>query len=300
MKLSEAIDALAIATRADGGTIRTVGAYREKLARLVEFLDDVAVEGITVNDLRRFVTSQWDKGFSPFTVKTRVRAFKRLFNFLETEGLIDENPGERIKTPNPKRDEPKAIQFDDFVALLKTTEGGSVLDLRDRAVIMFLFDTGCRVGGLCGLEIDDLDLARQRAKVREKGNKTRLVFFMPETAHALSSWLEVRPQDRGDHLFVSFKGKCKGLTVSGVRHLLEARAARAGCTGPVNPHAFRHGFAKGYLMGGGDLATLSDILGHSTVAVTAEYYTIWTVDELQEKHGRHSPITRLGGCEDGE
>jgi len=267
---------------------------------MVTSLGDVAIETVTVHDLRRYLAAQWERGLSPFTIKTRVRAMKRLFNFLEAERDIEKNPAERIKTPNPKHGEPKGIQWDDFVALLKTTAAGGVLDLRDRAIMLFLLDTGCRAGGLAGLKVGDIDLERRRAMVTEKGDKTRVVFFQEQTARVVAEWLEVRPGDRGAWLFVSYKGKYEQLTVSGVYHMLKGRGASAGCSGPVNTHAFRHGFARFYLMSGGDLGTLADILGHSTVAVTKEYHGIFTTDELQRKHDQHSPINRLEeGCRNG-
>jgi site-specific recombinase XerD len=300
MRLSEAVDALCIATRAEGRSPRTVQAYREKLGHLVRFLGDPPIEAVTVDDLRHFLAAQHERGLSPFTVRTRTRAIKRLFNFLVAEGAIVDNPAERVKVPQPKHGEPKGIQWADFLALLETTEAGSVLDLRDRALILFLFDTGCRVGGLVGLQVGDLDLERRRAVVTEKGGKTRLVFYQEETAQALAAWLEVRPQDRGPWLFVSFKGKHERLTISGVYHALKGRGKLAGCTGPVNPHAFRHGFARAYLLSGGDLGTLADILGHSTVEVTKSYYGIFTAEELQRKHDQHSPIARLRSCENDD
>jgi len=74
--------------------------------------------------------------------------------------------------------------------------------------------------------------------------------------------------------------------------MLQRRAEQAGIEGAVNPHGFRHGFAKHYLLSGGDLGTLADILGHSSVEVTKTYYGIFTIQELQEKHRRHSPIAK--------
>jgi site-specific recombinase XerD len=296
--LSEAVEALGIATRANGRSPRTVQSYREKLGHLSAFLGDPDVGDVTIHDLRRFVAAQFDAGLSPFTVKTRVRAMKRLFNFLEAEGVISGNPAQRIRTPNPKRGEPKGIKWADFLALLETTEVGEPLDLRDRAIMLFLFDTGCRVGGLAGLRVDDLDLRRRRAIVTEKGGKTRVVFYQEQTARALAQWLEVRPGDRGPWVFTSYRGG--NLTVRGTYDMLMRRGKRAGCEGPVNPHAFRHGFARSYLLSGGDLGTLADILGHSTVEVTKSYYGIFTADELQRKHDEHSPIIKLGGCESDE
>jgi site-specific recombinase XerD len=293
MLLSETIEELAIATRAEGRSPETVKAYREKLSYLVAFLGDVPIEEITVGDLRRYIAHLWDRELSPFTVKSRVRHLKRLFNFAQEEEMLKENPSQRIKTPSPRREKPKGIEWEDFIALLKSTEGGTLIDVRDRAVILFLFDTGCRVGGLVGLTVDDLDLERQQALVREKGNKTRFVFFEEETVRALEAWLEVRPQGQGPWLFVALNNQGDGLSDRGVYRMLRRRGEAAGCTGPVNPHAFRHGFARHYLMDGGDLGTLSDILGHSDVSVTKSFYGVFTTAELQEKHRQHSPISKL-------
>jgi site-specific recombinase XerD len=300
MLLSEAIERLCVATRADGRSPRTVQSYREKLGHLLTFLSDVDVGSITIDDLRRWVVGMYERELSPFTVAGRIRHAKRLFNFLEIEGAIESNPARRIKTPRPKRKEPKGISWEDFLALLKTTEGGTPIDVRDQAVMMLLLDTGCRVGGLCGLTIDDLDLERRRALVREKGDKARFVFFQEETARALAVWLAMRPRDKGPWLFVSLHGKSDRLSARGISHMLKRRGARAGVVGPVNPHAFRHGFARLYLMNGGDLGTLSDILGHSDVSVTKLFYGVFLTDELQARHARFSPIARLGGGENGE
>lgn len=115
MRLSEAIEALLLATQANGRSSRTVEAYREKLSYLLEALGDVPVETITVADLRRYVAGQLARttdyqpdnppsgSLSPFTVAGRVRALKRLFNFLVDEELLDANPARRIKTPHPRR-----------------------------------------------------------------------------------------------------------------------------------------------------------------------------------------------------
>ncbi len=305
MRLSEAIEALLIATIADGRSQQTVVAYKAKLSPLLTFLGDVDdVESITTDDLRRYVVYQMSEHtlyagtpgreragkLSPFTVATRVRAMKRLFNWLEEEGHITSNPAQRIKTPKPKP-KPKGITPDNVRALLETAKSGDVADARDTAIILFLCDTGCRIAGLCGLQLDDVDLERGLALVREKGDKPRFVMFTPQTAEALRAWLAVRPEG-GQAFFVSLKRK-RALTASGVRQMLTRRARQAGIKGAVNPHSFRHGFARSYLLDGGDLCSLADILGHSSIEVTKDYYGIFTFRELQEKHQRHSPTNKI-------
>jgi integrase/recombinase XerD len=256
----------------------------------VTYLGDVAVESITVDDLRAYIADQMSR-LSPFTVASRTRALKRLFSWLEAEGRIEVNPTRRIKTPQPKRREPKAISLDDVRALLGTAKGESLADVRDRAIILVLCDSGCRAGGLCGLRLDDLHLEAGLALVYEKGGKSRYVMYGPQTAEALRAWLAVRPEG-GQSVFVNLKRKT-ALTPSGVWQMLQRRAEQAGIEGAANTHAFRHSFARHFLLSGGDLGTLADILGHSSVEVTKAYYGIFTLQELQEKHRKHSPIGKV-------
>jgi site-specific recombinase XerD len=315
MQLAEAIEVLLVATRADGRSQETIKGYRRKLRQFLAFFGDVVVEEITVNDVRRYIAHLWDRptrwadhpkrkeqagGLSPYSVAGHVRSIKRLFNFLESEGLIEVNPTRRIKTPDPKQREPKAIALQDFLALLTVTEGKSALDRRDRAIILLLADTGIRVGGLVGLRVQDVDLERGLVTVTEKGNKTRLVPFTKPTSEALQAWLEMHPQ-KGPWLFVSLGSRAKGaLSSNGVAQMLRRRAEQAGIEGRVNPHSFRHALAREYLMDGGDLASLSDLLGHSSVEVTKQSYAVFSVAELQEKHARHSPVARLLGEGNGD
>jgi len=316
MLLTTAIDRLLLATKADGKSPETVTAYGRKLKPFADFLGDVHVESISVDDLRRYVASMRDEvtlyadhpyhrpragTLSPFTVAGRVRALKRLFSFLEQEGAIAVNPARKIKTPRPRRDEPKAGSMADFRALLRTTDGGSVDDLRDRAILLLLADTGCRVGGLCGLRVADVHLENSLMSLTEKGSKARLVPINPLTADAVRAWLAVRPGDQGLALFVSLSTSKYGLLApGGVGQMLQRRARLAGVVGPVNPHSWRHFFAREYLMAGGDLATLADLLGHSDIAVTKANYAIFTVGELRAKHARYSPIAQMQGGKDGD
>lgn len=309
MRLSEVLENLCLAIRADGATKESVVSYRRKMKGVIDFLGDAEIEGVSVTDLRRYIAYLRDKrvkweyhprlepqkeGLSKFTIAGHIKSIKRVWNFAEQEGIITENVARRIKTPAPKREKPKGISQEDFEALLRTTEGGSVTDLRDKAILLFLRDTGARVGGLCGLTVDDVDLAEGLAVLREKGSKVRIVPFSPLTAQAIADWLEVRPTDQGDWLFITLANRASGgLTGNGVRHVLKQRAKAAGVTGPHNPHSFRHAFARDFLMSGGDLATLSRILGHSSVEITVRFYAIFSTAELAAKHRLHSPVSRM-------
>jgi site-specific recombinase XerD len=300
MRISEAIDELAIATRAEGRSPRTVGSYQEKLSYLVRFLGDVPIEGITTADLRGYMAHLHDRDLSPFTVSTRGKAMRRLFNWLESEGVLDGNPARRVKIPQPKRTEPKGATADQVRAILSTC-GDDPAGKRDRAAICLLFDSGCRAGGVCGLEIENLDLDRGLALVTEKGNKTRYAMFGPATADTLRVWLDVRPEGSAA-VFIALGGRSRGapMTTSGLWQMLQRRAKAAGIEGPVSVHGLRHSFARAYLTSGGNLGALAQTLGHSDVRVTADYYGIFAMGQLKEQHAKHSPMSKLFGSDDDD
>ena len=307
MLLSDAIEALAVATLADGRSERTAGDYRQKLGALLVFLGDVAIDHVTTNDLRRFVAdlhsreSRWADhpnrpqtagGLSPASIAGYVRAVKRLFRFLQDDGLLAHNPAARLKGAKPKRGEPKGISREDLRRLLKATEGDAPNLVRNRAMILFLADTGARVGGMVGLLLAGLDLEGRTALLVEKGDKARRVPFSEVTGAALARWLALRPEG-GDTVFCHIETGVR-LDTQAVREVLRRLAVTAGATGPVNPHSFRHGFAREFIISGGDMGTLADILGHADIKTTWESYAIFKLAEIQALHEQHSPIARMG------
>ena len=154
---------------------------------------------------------------------------------------------------------------------------------RDFALIRFLASTNARVGGVAGLRLEDLDIENRTARVREKGRggngKVRAVFFDPKTAEALKKWLQIKPESNDNRVF--------RLTEAGIYQVLKRLARKAGINGPFNPHAFRHGFAKGVLEQGANLAQVSQMMGHSSSYVTVEYYGQFATHELKEFHDRY-------------
>lgn len=311
MLLDDAIQKLLLETHSVGRSDETVNFYRKRLEPLLSFLGNVEVKSITKTDLQRFVAhllereTLWpDHPIRPAkqdrlkteTIRGYIRAIKRLFSYLEEESVIMINPSRKLSYKSVRRKEPKAISQEDFLALLQTTATQQPIDWRDQAIFVLLADTGCRIGGLTHLKVGDIMWEQEQGLLRltEKGDNTRWVPFLPITGMVLKRWLEVRPQDQGDWLFVGLGNKDTGrICENGVRQMIRRRAEEAGISGRVNPHAFRHAFARDYLLNGGDLATVSELMGHSGLDVTKDNYAIFNVRELQAKHALYSPVARL-------
>lgn len=260
--------------------------YRRRLIDLCSFAGPVDLDEVTPALLRAYRAQLVERGMSPHSVHGYQRATRRLFSWLVDEGCIDRNVARDVPLVKLPHQAPKALTDDDLDRLLARLPSE---DVRDRAIILLLADTGCRVGGLCSLTLSALDLDNRCASVIEKGQRGRRVYYTEMTADTLALYLAVRPAGESDALFLSKSGTA--LTTNGVRLMLERVGKRAGVKGRCNAHSFRHAFARSFLRNGGNLAALGRILGHTPGStVTARYYAVWDDRELQEYHDRYSPL----------
>jgi len=143
---------------------------------------------------------------------------------------------------------------------------------RDRAVFLLMLRCGLRVEEVAELTVDALDLIRNRIEVhRGKGGKGRVVYISKDACEALRSYLETRPPGAFKKLFLVEKGtyKNKPISVRGIQKRMEYYGRKAGV--PVHCHQLRHTMATQLLNADADLATIQDLLGHSSVTTTQRY-----------------------------
>lgn len=298
-----------LACRADGLSGATVAWYEWHLGATFKRLLDQAVDQVQVTVIRQYLadlraeTSHYrggkraEGGLSSETLRGRIRALKAFFNWCQREYQLEAsaNPMLRIRMPPRSNKVPKAIALDDLRRMFEST-GDSLAGIRDRAILAFLADTGCRAGGLLSLQIPNLYVDQGRAVLHEKGDRTRAVPFTKYTAELLRAWLAVHPgQTSAVFCTLGTERYATPLTMTGLNEILRRLKKRAGITGRVNPHSFRHGFAREYLANGGDLATLARLMGHSDVSVTASFYAVFTDGELAARHELYSPLRNMGG-----
>jgi integrase/recombinase XerD len=302
--LTHAIAAFLMAAQADGLSQSTCQHYRSKLNRLAAHFGQQALDHISTTDLRQYIITMREQtgryldapqkppqqgGLSPETINTHIRALHRFFRWCSQE-YDQPNPMSRIRYPQPLPQQPKGIKPDDIIRLLNATSD-DLTGRRDRALLAFLADTGARLGGIVSLQLEALDLVRQQALVTEKGHKQRMVKFTQFTQQLLQQWLDQRPTTT-TAVFTSMTTG-QGLTEAGVALILKRLKKRAKITGRVNPHSFRHGFAREFILNGGDIVILSRLLGHQNINTTAAFYAIFTEDELKDLHEKFSPISHL-------
>lgn len=303
MLLSEAVALFYLSMQ----TVRapaTIAWYHKKLDSLIDFLNDPEIDAVDQISLERFRASldrpSMAKGrsgkISRYTVHGYVRAVKRFFNWCRFRRFIKEDPAEYLEKPKLPKQPRKGILPDDARKMLQIAEEESK---RDYAMLLFFRDTGCRAGGVYNLLTADLDIEHNTAIIHEKGDKERIVFYTPETAYALTTYLIWRenPLDL-PYCFLAESGHGHTptpLTYDGVYGVFKRLAKKAGIKGKFSPHNWRHAAVRSWLKAGMNLKSASEIAGHSSEKVTGDIYGTLDESELHALYNRTiATITRQG------
>ena len=269
----------------------TQRALARHAAQEASFPDDPGQ--LTVTHLRAFVVWLEAQGLSAGGVHAHVRAVKALFGWAQREELLTRNPALRLERPSVPNHRLPTVTSGQMTLLLRAAKATDQ-SLRDTALLLTLFDTGVRLAEVIGLQLPDIQPERGILRVVGKGDKERPVPIGSRALGAVSTYMrrERRPQHEGvRHLFLSRNGQA--MTRSGVSILMLRLSRQVGLTrAQAAPHAFRRGFAVEFLRNGGDVFTLQQILGHSSLEMTRRYVSFLDED-LKSAHLRFSPGDRL-------
>jgi len=292
-ELFQAFDLHLTLKHRSGATLRYYANTRASLERhFAESPGDEAplAEHVTVHQLRQFVAGLEVSGLGSGGIHAHVRAVRALFNWAVKEEMLEKSPAKRLELPAlPQKRQPAVTAL----GVKKLLEAARATDqpLRDRALLLTLFDTGVRVSEFVGLCFEDVLFEQGLLRVQGKGNKER---FVPVGARAMDEIARYRRKERDPkhagvrHVFLSRAGSLMTRSGISIRLALLARAVGIGRE-QVAPHAFRRGFAVEFLRNGGDVFTLQQILGHTSLEMTRRYVTFLDED-LKSAHLRFSPV----------
>ena len=181
------------------------------------------------------------------------------------------------------------LEPDELARFLSGPESdGSLVGLRDKAILEMLFSTGLRVSECASLLIEQVNLKRDEFTVKGKGSKHRIVFLADPAKRALKSYLDHR-HDVSQFLFVRHDRarhealEPAPLTPRSVQRIVDKYARLAGITKVVTPHTLRHTFATDLLRNGADIRSVQSLLGHESITTT-QVYTHVTDKELKRVH----------------
>lgn len=264
----------------------SLDAYRRDLSQFLAFCDRAGVGRVEDVDrllVRRFVAYLDTLGYARRSISRKTSAVRVFFTDQARRGEILLNPADQVSRPRRPKTLPHALPQRVVRDLLDAVQGTEPLELRDRAILEFLYATGVRVAELAALRVGEVH-DQEFVRVVGKGNRQRTVPLGKPARDAVERYLASgRPMlagpASGDFVWLGARGGPMGTRT--IRRVVQNRAA-------TFPHAFRHSFATHLLEGGADLRAVQELLGHVELATT-QIYTAVTRDHLRSTYERSHP-----------
>ena len=245
----------------------------------------------TREDLLAILAGEVQQGKSPRSVSRYLSAYRQFYRWLIREGTISSDPVALIESPKTGRGLPRALTEKQVESLLAAPDTGTMLGLRDKAMLELMYATGLRVSELVGLELSNLNLNQGVIRVIGKGQKERLVPIGDEADENLKTYLSSgRPEflkgAQTDFVFVTTRKT--GMTRQAFWYMVRRYAVRCEISQKMSPHTLRHSFATHLLNHGADLRVVQLVLGHSDLSTT-QIYTHIAREGLKRMHETHHP-----------
>ena len=283
-------------------SVHTVRAYRIDLMDYVRWAARGGIDPLaaTHRQLRRYLGELDSAQYSRTTVNRRLSALRSFFRWLNVTDVCDCDPASVLSGPRKQKDLPHVIRPADMARLLSVhgkrdgvgnPREQSPADLRNLALLEFLYACGARVSEASGLLADNVDFERGQVKVFGKGARERIVPLHDLALASMRTYqLLGRPrllkEKECPFFFVSTRGN--GMTTDAIRKMFKESLRAAGLDETLSPHDMRHTFATDLLEGGADLRSVQEMLGHASLSTT-QVYTHLSPGRLKQVHRRAHP-----------
>lgn len=321
--LSQAFNGMILEKRAAGLSPHTIADYYNTLKKAATYFNaDPPFASITRADLVKFFAWLDDCKITPggiaprgtFNLSAKSRRnihtnLSSLWTWAVSSGYTDRNIVRTIPAPDVEETIIDPLTPDEISLLLRSCDlvrtyqlpGGKPISrsrftaVRDKFIIMLLYDTGLRAQELCDLTLDDIDFFQRKIHVRHgKGDKARVVRFGKRTAKLMWEYLgdRLKTSERLQHVIrVEEDGTPHAMNRHVLRRLLKRIGDRAGVQN-VHPHRLRYSFATEYLRNGGKMLALQQLLGHSDLEMVRRYARFVEADVALD-HASASPADKL-------
>ena len=268
---------------------RTRSYYQGALDRhIYPVLGDIRMPDITAAQIKSLFLSLQKTRLARSTITGIYVTVNQLFKMAYLDDTINLNPMDKVQRPKSKKDEKKSREVEAFTAeelkyILSCLEREP---LKWQVMIRLMIDTGIRRGEACGLQWAAVDLKANSAVISgnlcytkeagvyldtPKSGKTREVYFSPDVSALLRRLQREQAQSHLSPFVFTQDGTAEPMHPDTPTRYCEKFGRRYGVE--IHPHKLRHSFASVAITNGADIASVSEVLGHSDKAVTLRLYT---------------------------
>lgn len=284
----------------------SVESYKRDLKKMSHWLVCENLDWMRLKSLhvRSFLAGIQRNGAKEATVNRCISAVKGFYDWCVRTERLNANPFAAVRSLKRGKRLPKALFEEDLDRILAATPEAKWIEQRNRALLEFLYSTGCRAAEAEGLNTADIDFRTGQVKVLGKGRKERFVFMGKPCVEAFEQYLPGRLA-RLEHLgkaqetalFLNYQGG--RLTTRGMRKIMTGLGDAQPLSGKLQPHALRHSFATHVLNRGADIRVVQELLGHASLSTT-QIYTKVGIDRLKDVYASAHPHGLRKIKEDGE
>lgn len=254
------------------GSPKTLAYYRHHLGSMVNHLDARGLRlllEITKDDLRGWLDAEQRRGIAASSIGKHHAAASTFFRWCEDRDYIEFSPMRKVRRPRLPQRVVTGFDREQCKRLVEFSgKAGGWLAYRDRAIVLFLLDTGARANELLSLRAADIDWPRHRVLLHGKGQKDRWVPLGQKAGRAVREYIRERPQARTENLWVTLRRAA--MDYATLHAMLRALGTYASVD-DVRPHRFRHTYASVWYERHKDILALRNLLGHSKVETTQRY-----------------------------
>ncbi len=269
---------------------------RQWQAFLTEGGTELDVASVTTSDIRAWMLHLSNEGDGARTLRRKLQAVRALYKWLMIDGQVTQNPAAEVEMAHiPKRLPQMVRESSVDAAIDEAIDETSFDEVRNRLIVMMLYETGMRRDELIGLLDHNVDTAKGELRVHGKRDKDRIIPFGTELAQCIDSYRALRERTAacGDRFFIRSNGE--PLYPMLVYRVVRRRLGEAGVTSKRSPHVLRHTFATAMLNDGASLGSVKELLGHESLATT-QIYTHVTFSELKKNYKlAHPRALKKGG-----
>ena len=279
----------------------SVISYKNDLSKFLIFFQDYIekniglkdIENIEISEFRSFLTHRRNSEISSNSIARNISALKSFFRFLIKNNKIKESSVFNLKSPKLKKSLPRPINVDLAIQVIKQAEeieDEKWIGLRNKAILLLLYGCGLRISEALSLNYDDIQ-NEDHILIKGKGEKERIVPMMPYIKKGIENYLEACPKEivSGDALFIG--KRFSRLSPRIIQYALEKIRTALSLPETATPHALRHSFATHLLDSGGDLRTIQELLGHSSLSTTQKYTKVET-SKLLDTYKKTHPLAK--------
>lgn len=270
----------------------TIASYGSVLRNFAAWLKkDIEIQELTTADIQNYrihLSRKKNRKGTKLSLKTQrecVVAIRALLRYCHRND-IPALSVEKITVPKSPQPEVSFLKASEVRKLYEKVSGEDIISRRNMAIIEMLFCTGMRIGELCRLDRDLVDLEWREFSVLGKGGKRRLVFLSERATKAIEQYLSMRRDDCRP-LFIDHSSNAIArrthprITNTSISRILRKAAKDAGIQKRVTCHTLRHSFATDLLNNGADIRSIQELLGHASLKTT-QIYTHITNPHLRE------------------